>query len=125
MGKPRVSTRRDTTHRETPAPTTMSSILGAHFDKWYYKFKDEEGKSRTRKIRWPYLVIVVGAPVTHIIVSSMRHFPRHRKLFIGAIVGTTVLTVINRVVLMHDSGLEAPDRKTIKYVEKELPKPDA
>lgn len=51
-----------------------------------------------------YLGVVWGAPVVHVMVSMYRKYPKHRNLFVGAIVGSTVVAFATRIVLMYESG---------------------
>jgi hypothetical protein len=58
----------------------------------------------TRGIKWMYLGVVWGAPVVHVMVSVYRKYPKHKNLFVGAIVGSTAAAFATRIILMYESG---------------------
>ncbi len=71
--------------------------------------------------KWPYLVMIVGAPLPHILVGFVRKFPQHRGLIIQGAIGSTALAVFARMALMHDAGYAAKadslqgDRKSRRH----------
>ncbi len=63
-----------------------------------------------RNIPWQYLGPVFGAPIPHIFVSLMNKYPQHKKKMLQAVIWTSVLAVVTRLVLMNDAGYPGHER---------------
>ena len=69
-----------------------------------------------RNIPWAYLGPVVAAPIPHVFVSLMTRYPQHKVKMFQAVVLTTGLAVLTRLILMNDAGYPG------KEGQKRLPK---
>lgn len=72
-----------------------------------------EGRSKfSHSIQWIYLTPILGAPITHALVSlSVGARGRFKTVVWVGIIGATAGAVINRLVLMSHSGITSIDRE--------------
>lgn len=91
---------------------------GRLYGQSYLPTEAENAPIATRRIQWWYLGPVIGAPIAHVLVSSLGKVrtSRGRGLVIAGIVMSTTTMIANRVFMLGHSNYAEEERDPSKRV---------